>query len=190
VSATVVIVGPPGSGKSTIGSVVADSLDLECLDTDLLVEAEAQMPVADIFLMRGEADFRRVEEQVAIAALQRPGGVVALGSGAIESPGLRSLLADHFVVQLRLGAAEAAKRAGIAGARPAQLGNVRSQWNKSMARREPMYAEVADLVIETGSAGIDAPVEEIVAELSSRSRQSPTTMDSSGESQGGGGISD
>ncbi len=187
---TVVIVGPPACGKTTIGSALADELRLHFSDTDADVEAEAQMTIADIFLLRGEAEFRRLEEQASTDALERDGGVLALGSGTIESPRIRGLLKDQFVVQLRLGAAEAAKRAGITGARPVQLGNLRSKWNKSMAHREPMYAQTADLVIDTGSAGVEACVTEIAAEILNRSRPSQQTPGGLGQNKSGGGSSD
>ena len=87
-------------------------------------------------------------------------------------------------------AAESAKRAGITGARPVQLGNLRSKWNKSMAHREPMYAEIADLVVDTGSAGVEACVTEIAAEILNRSRQSQQTPGGLGQNKSGGGRSD
>lgn len=167
----VVIVGPPASGKSTIGSTLAEYLGLDFWDTDAEVEREAQLPISEIFLLRGEAEFRRIESRTATAAMDRQGGVLALGSGAIESPALRVLLQDQFVVQLELGAATTAKRAGIAGPRPAQLGHIRSQWSRMMAHRAPLYAEVADMVVDTEGDAVDTCVAEIAAELLSRRRQ-------------------
>lgn len=189
----VVIVGPPASGKSTIGSALADTLHVDFWDTDIVVESEAQMSIGDIFLLLGEGEFRKLENQVATAGLTRDGGVLALGSGAIESRSLRALLMDQFVVHLRLGAAEAAKRAGIAGARPVQLGNVRSRWNKAMARREPMYAEAADMVVDTRSSSPGACVAEIAEELSRRRLQNlrrDDQVDEVRDLESGGGRSD
>lgn len=186
----VVIVGPPASGKSTIGRTVADRLEMDFADTDSAVATEAQMPIADIFLLQGEPEFRRLEEEASTVALETARGVLALGSGAIESPSIRERLQGRFVVQLRLDATEAATRAGITGARPVQLGGIRSQWNKSMARREAMYAKTADLIIDTGEAGIEECVAAIAAETLRRSRQNPPTIDSAGRTKFGGGSSD
>lgn len=173
----VVIVGPPASGKSTIGAALADTLQVGFCDTDTQVESEAQSSVSDIFLLDGEAEFRRLEQKVATTALERCDGVLALGSGAIESEMIREILDGHFVVQLRLGAAVAAKRAGIAGARPVRLGNIRSQWSKSMARRETLYAETADMVIDTEAGDVAGCVSEIAAEVRNGQQKSAQVLD-------------
>lgn len=173
----VVIVGPPASGKSTIGAALAETLQVDFCDTDTQVESEAQSSVPDIFLRHGEAEFRRLEQKAATTALERCGGVLALGSGAIESETIREILDGQFVVQLRLGATAAAKRAGIAGARPVRLGNIRSQWSKSMARREPMYAETADMVIDTEAGDVTGCVSEIAAEVRNGQQKSAQALD-------------
>jgi shikimate kinase len=86
------------------------------------------MPVAEISLVHGEAVFRQAEVAAVAQALNEHHGVLALGSGTVQWPQTRALLANEFVVWLQLASLDAAKRAGITGARPVQLGNVLSQW--------------------------------------------------------------
>ena len=116
-----ILVGPPGSGKSTIGPLLAARLRTGFLDTDDEVEAIARKPAGDIFVEDGEQAFRAMEARVVRQALGYH-GVVALGSGAVLDPQTRDLLAGQQVVYLETGFTEVAKRVGmnrprVAGAR-------------------------------------------------------------------------
>lgn len=166
----VVLVGPPGSGKTTVGPLVARELGVPFRDTDDAVATTAGMPLPDIFVAEGEAGFRVRETAAVVRALtDSADGVVALGGGAIEDDGVRANLTGRFVVHLTVGANEAAKRVGISGPRPLLLGNVRTTWNRMLHRRDPLYREVATVSIATDDR---APVEvaaEIVSELNRRS---------------------
>jgi shikimate kinase len=164
----VVIVGPPASGKSTIGRALADELGVKFAETDSDVEVQLGLPVADIFLTHGGKRFREAEDEAVAHALGSDQGVLVLGSGAVESAESRSLLANEFVVRLHLASPEAAKRAGITGARPVELGKIRSQWAAMMAEREPLYVEVANLSVDTGESDAAACVEQISQELAER----------------------
>lgn len=171
----VVLVGPPGSGKTTVGTALADALDVDLRDTDSDIENSTHKAISDIFLDDGEPEFRRLEREAIAAALRDHSGVLALGGGAVESAQTRALLSDCFVVRLTVGANEAAKRVGISGPRPPILGNVRSQWSQLMSRREPWYSEVADLTLATDGRPVADIVAEIVAGLAA------------GQDQGGDG---
>jgi shikimate kinase len=166
VSVPVVIVGAPASGKTTVGRALSAELDVDFHETDDIVAARLGMPVAEVFLVHGEAVFRKAEVAAVAQALGENQGVLALGSGAIQSPETRALLANESVVWLQLASLDAAKRAGITGARPVQLGGVRSQWARLMADREPLYAEVADLTVDTGALDVSACVTRITEKLS------------------------
>lgn len=157
----VVLVGPPGSGKTTVGTALAGELGVELRDTDSDIEAGTGRAISDIFVIDGEPEFRRLETAAVERALAEHGGVLALGGGAVESDHIRALLAPQFVVRLTVGANEAARRVGISGPRPLLLGNVRSRWSQLLARREPWYAEVATVTVATD----DRPVADIVAEI-------------------------
>ncbi|QNE16663.1 shikimate kinase [Kribbella qitaiheensis] len=145
----VVLVGPPGSGKSTIAELLAAKLGKTHRDTDTDVETEAGKPISDIFVDSGEAVFRAQERAAIIAALKDDDAVLSLGGGAILDPDTRADLAGHNVVFLNVSVGEAAKRVGLGVARPLLLGNVRTQLRNLLEARRPYYDEVAKLTVDT-----------------------------------------
>jgi shikimate kinase len=144
-----VLVGPPGSGKTTVGRLVAERLGLPFRDTDADVEAMAGMTVAALFVDRGEEAFRALEHDAVATALEDYDGVVALGGGSILDPGTRAALKGHRVVLLEVGLPDAARRVGLNRDRPLLLGNVRGQLGALMAARAPLYLEVAEDTVVT-----------------------------------------
>lgn len=150
----VVLIGPPGAGKSTVGKLVAKRLALSLRDTDADIEAAAGRPIAEIFVDEGEPAFRALERQAVAEALSTHAGVLALGGGAILDPDTRALLAGHTVVFLDVGLAQASRRVGFNRDRPLLLGNPRSQLMKLMEARRNFYLEVATVIVPAdGSAG-------------------------------------
>lgn len=146
----IVLVGAPGSGKSTVGALVANRLGVEFVDVDAVIEARAGKSVAEIFADDGEPAFRAVEEHTTQELLASPGvGVLSLGGGAVTSPSIRTALAGHRVIWLKVSAAEAARRVGFNEARPLLLGNVRGQLVRLLAERAPLYAAVASETVDT-----------------------------------------
>lgn len=144
-----VLVGLPGSGKSTVGALVARSLDLEFRDTDTDIEAAAAMTIADIFITQGEAHFRDLERQAVSTALREHDGVLALGGGAILDAETRADLATHTVVCLEVSLAAASPRIGLSAARPLLVGSPRKQWLELAQARKPLYDEVSTITIST-----------------------------------------
>jgi shikimate kinase len=112
-----VLIGLPGSGKSTIGRRLAKSLEVSLLDTDTAIEETTGRSIADIFATDGEPEFRRIEEDVIRAALQSHDGVLSLGGGAVATSGVRDALAGHVVIYLEISAAEGVRRTGGSTAR-------------------------------------------------------------------------
>jgi shikimate kinase len=165
VTPVVVLVGPPGAGKSTVGGLLADRLGVPLRDTDEDVEAGAGKTVADIFVDDGEQHFRELESGSVAAALSEHDGVLSLGGGAVLAESTRKLLADHRVVFLDVGLAEAASRVGLGSARPLLLGNVRAQLKALLDERRPLYREVADVVIDTNSRTPDEVADQVLAAL-------------------------
>lgn len=161
----VVLVGVPGSGKSTVGRALADSLGLAFRDTDADVEAGTGRTISDIFVASGEPEFRRLEAAAVATALAEHPGVLALGGGAVVDPGTRALLAGRPVAWLRVGLAAASQRAGLSTARPLLLGNVRSQLKALMDARAPLYQEVAAVVVDTDALDVPAAVAAITDAL-------------------------
>jgi shikimate kinase len=143
-----VLVGAPGSGKSTVGAMLAKRLRAAFRDVDDVIVERAGRSIAEIFTDDGEAAFRALEERITGELLQLP-GVLALGGGAVLSPATRAALRSHRVVWLRIGLSQSVKRVGLDTARPLLFGNVRGQLLKLLNERAPLYAEVATEVVDT-----------------------------------------
>lgn len=159
-----VLIGPPGAGKSSVGRRLAELLGTTLVDTDELVEQAAGISVAEIFIEHGEARFRALEAEAVVAGLGTD-GVLALGGGAVLDPVSRARLTGHRVVLLDLGVEAAARRVGLNQARPLLLGNPRAQWVKLMAARRPVYAEVATDRVVTDELSVEQAAEAVLALL-------------------------
>ncbi len=145
----VVLVGPMGAGKSTVAGLLAEAYGVTARDTDADVESAEGRAISDIFVDSGEAHFRELERTAVAAALAAHDGVLALGGGAVLDPSTRELLAEHRVVFLRVGLAEAVRRVGLGVGRPLLLGNIRSRIKALLDERTPIYESVADLSVDT-----------------------------------------
>ncbi|MGH3455537.1 MAG: shikimate kinase [Nocardioidaceae bacterium] len=162
-----VLVGPPGSGKSTAARLVADLLGATARDTDDDVEATAGETIADIFVEHGEARFRDLERHAVRRALTDHDGVLAVGGGAVMDQQTRELLRDHTVVFLDVTITDAAKRIGFNRDRPLLLGNPRAQWIRLMEDRRPVYQQVATATVDTDGKTPEQVAHEVVALLAS-----------------------
>ena len=161
-----VLVGLPGSGKSTIGRRLARALGVGFLDTDAAIELQTGRSIADIFAIDGEQGFRRIEQDVVRAALADHDGVVSLGGGAVTSPGVCDALAGHTVVYLEITAGEGVRRTGGNTVRPLLAGPDRTEKFKAlMAERVPLYRRVATIRVDTNRRNPGAVVRHIVAKL-------------------------
>lgn len=150
----VVLIGPPGAGKSTVGRHLAALLGVPLRDTDEDVEATAGKPVAEIFVDDGEPEFRRLEREAVARALTGFDGVLALGGGAVLDEASQAALAGYraaggTVVFLDVSLTHAAPRVGFNTSRPLLLGNPRARWLELMAARRPVYQAVAGVRIDT-----------------------------------------
>ncbi|MEU0354321.1 3-dehydroquinate synthase [Streptomyces cyaneofuscatus] len=145
----VVLVGPMGVGKSTVGELLAARLGTTYRDTDADVVAEAGKPIAEIFYDEGEDHFRALERRAVAAALTGHAGVLSLGGGAVLDEATRELLADRPVVYLSMDVDEAVRRVGLGAARPLLAVNPRRQWRELMDARRHLYEEVARTVVAT-----------------------------------------
>lgn len=161
----VVLIGPPGSGKSTVGRLLADRLGLPFRDTDSDVEAVAGKPVSDIFVEDGEARFRELEAAAVRDAVTHHEGVLSLGGGAILHEPTQRLLAGRRVVYLRVGLDQAVKRVGLDRARPLLVLNPRSRLRKLMEERRPIYERLAEITVSTDDRDPEDIAGQIAAEL-------------------------
>jgi shikimate kinase len=161
-----VLVGPPASGKTTVGTAVADALGVPFRDTDHDVEAAAGTSVADLFVQRGEPHFRALEAAAVVRAMAEHDGVLALGGGAVTDGDTRRLLVAHgraggTVVWLDVDLASAAHRVGLSRDRPILGLNPRAMLRSMLETRAPLYGEVATSTVPTGNR----PAEDVVAEV-------------------------
>ncbi|MFI5793563.1 shikimate kinase [Streptomyces sp. NPDC051677] len=145
----VVLVGPMGVGKSTVGRLLAERLGAGYRDTDDDIVAEQGRGIAEIFADGGEPAFRAIEKQAVHRALAEHDGVLALGGGAILDAGTRGLLAGCRVVYLSVGAEEALRRTGRDTPRPLLAADPRKQWQDLMETRRQLYETVAGAVVAT-----------------------------------------
>ncbi|WP_432063146.1 shikimate kinase [Streptomyces sp. S1] len=145
----VVLVGPMGSGKSTVGALLAERLGAPYRDTDADIVAAEGREISDIFVEDGEEHFRALERAAVARAVAEHEGVLALGGGAVLDTGTRELLAGLPVAYLSMDVEEAVRRVGLGAARPLLAVNPRRQWRELMEARRHLYTEVARAVVTT-----------------------------------------
>jgi shikimate kinase len=160
-----VIVGMPASGKSTVGSHVAEALGVPFYDADDVIEARTGKLIREIFSDDGEEAFRAIEEQVVLELLGKDDAVVSLGGGAVLSSTIRTALNGMPVVWLEVGVATATRRAGLNQLRPLLLGDVRARMEILLAERRHLYEEVATIMLKTDRASTDELADQIVVSL-------------------------
>jgi shikimate dehydrogenase len=144
-----VLVGPMGVGKSTVGQLLAERLEVGYRDTDDDVVAGEGRSIAEIFASEGEPAFRTIEKRAVRRALAEHEGILALGGGAILDADTRARLTGQRVVYLSMDLEEAVKRTGLNAARPLLAVNPRKQWRELMEARRHLYEEVATAVVAT-----------------------------------------
>jgi len=176
----VVLVGPPGSGKSTVARRLADRLTVVHRDTDHDVETGAGRSVPQIFADRGEAVFRAMETDALYTALRTHDGVLSLGGGAPLAPYNQELLAEYtaaggLVVFLDVRPDVAVARMGDTHGRPLLEGDPRARFVELMTTRRDIYEKVATLHLDTSEHTPDDVVDLVVAHLPPVDQQGPST---------------
>lgn len=162
----VVLVGPPGAGKSTIGRKLARELGVELYDTDAGIERETGRTIPEIFAEDGEPEFRKIEERVVRRAVLAERGVVSLGGGAVLSEHTRALLRGRTVVYLEISIAEGLRRTGASTQRPLLNGaDPGAKYRELMRTRRPLYREVATVRVRTDGRSPGRVVRMIMTKL-------------------------
>ena len=163
----VVLIGPPGFGKSSVGRALARITGLSHSDTDSLIEAKVKKKISEIFVEDGEAVFRAIEADVVAEALVEEVGVLSLGGGSVMQPDTQALLRDcgALIVFLEVGIGQAAPRIGFNQDRPMLLINPRQTWLKLMEERLPIYQSLANVTFSTDSKKAQEVAEQIAALL-------------------------
>jgi shikimate kinase len=163
----ILLIGPPGAGKSTVGQALANKLAIDFIDTDRVIENESGKTITDIFVVDGEPHFRALELQTLKNVLTLESGVISLGGGAPISQDAQEAIeqSNSHTVFLDVSLATAAPRVGFNRDRPLLLGNPRAQWQALSDNRRPIYEKLADDAIKVDDMNVDQIVAEIVKNL-------------------------
>jgi shikimate kinase len=153
----IVLIGPPGSGKSTVGVALAAHLQWPFVDTDALIELKASKKITDIFVEDGEEHFRTIEFETLQEVLLEPSAVISLGGGAPISQRAQDALvsSESSIVFLDVSLSTAAPRVGFNRDRPLLLGNPRAQWQALSDQRRPIYEKLSTLSIKVDDMSVD-----------------------------------
>ena len=149
----IVLIGPPGAGKSTVGKALSKELDCTFVDSDKEIESRSNKKIIDIFVEDGEAKFRLIEEEIVSKLLQEFEGVLSLGGGAPMNKEVQQILnqADYPIIFLDVSISQAANRVGFNKERPLLLINPRQQWINLMIARRATYEALAKEIVSTDS---------------------------------------
>ena len=162
-----ILIGPPGCGKTTVGAALASKLSIEFIDTDVAIESSYGHKISDIFVDKGEEFFRELEFAALAQSLKVGDCVLSLGGGAPIASRAQELLkacaAPIFFLDVSL--AVAAPRVGFNRDRPLLLSNPRAQWQSLAETRRPIYESLATFVIKVDSMSVEEVVNEIAAKL-------------------------
>ena len=163
----IILIGPPGAGKTSIGRALAKALDVDFSDTDMLVEADQSKSVSQIFIDDGEPHFREVEERICLEALQNSKGVLSLGGGSVLTHSVADGVGKRGpeVIFLDVSLAVAAPRIGFNRDRPLLLNNPRQQWQRLLDARRPTYESLSTIKIEVENRSVNQIVKEILTQV-------------------------
>lgn len=147
----VILIGPPGAGKTSVGKALARLLEEDFIDTDTVIADQEKQSISEIFVDKGEPYFREIERAVLVDQLQSHSGVLSLGGGAPLSDLAQEAIKNSgsTVMFLDVSLAAAAPRVGFNRDRPLLLANPRAQWQELMNNRRPIYEMLAHHVVVT-----------------------------------------
>ena len=166
----IILIGPPGSGKSAVGQVLAKRLNFSFVDTDLQIVNNEGRSISDIFVDAGESHFRQLESKVVQAALAADQTVISLGGGAILDEVSQSLILQARaegaeVLFLTISLTTAVERIGFNKERPMLLINPRQQWSALMQARLGIYEALCSKTYATDGEEARTVAERIYSDL-------------------------
>lgn len=158
-----ILIGPPGAGKSSIGRQLSKALEVPFKDTDATIEEKTGKKISDIFVEDGEPAFRKIEKEVVLDEIAIQNGVLALGGGSVLDSDVASKLEElkANVIYLEVSISNAAPRVGFNKDRPLLAVNPRQQWLTLMEKRKPIYERLAGIKISTDNKKPSEVVKEI-----------------------------
>lgn len=164
----IILIGPPGAGKTSIGRSLARALHLTFTDTDTLIEVDQGKPISQIFIEDGEPVFRQIEERICLDALLKEGGVLSLGGGAVLTESVHDSIqkCGADVIFLDVSLKVAAPRIGFNRDRPLLLNNPRAKWQSLMEARRPIYESLATLIFDVEDRTVNQIVRELLPKVS------------------------
>lgn len=166
------LIGPMGAGKTTIGRLLAQELGLEFVDSDQVITERTGVDIPTIFEFEGEAGFREREAAALDDLSQREGVVLATGGGAVLREDNRRRLAERgFVVYLRASVDQQVQRTKRDRNRPLlQTADPRGRLEELMRVRDPLYREIAHMIVDTDRASARSVAQRILKRLRRHSR--------------------
>lgn len=166
-SKTIVLVGPMGAGKTTVGRRLAKLLNRPFIDSDHEIVARTGVEIAYIFEKEGENGFRERERQIIDELTRQPSIVLATGGGAVGSlESRRCLQSRGLVIYLKTNVNQQLERTANSTHRPLlQSGNPRQKLTELLKIRDPLYREVADIIVDTSGKSSNLLCKEIIEKI-------------------------
>lgn len=163
-----ILIGPPGSGKSTVGRLVAEKLGVAFRDFDDDLQDECGLPAGELVVKLGREGFSEVESRLINGVLAGHSGVLALGGGTPLNPAIQEQLKPFHVVFLDVELDELLRREGLVPLHPWLLPNPRAHLRQLLAERRPIYETVSSIVVPTTRRAVTDIVSEVVSSLPQR----------------------
>jgi shikimate kinase len=158
-----ILVGPPGSGKSTVGARIAQRWAVEFKDLDDDLRRAHGIEAGELVVRLGRERFQELEVELLRAVLARFDGVLALGGGTPTAPGAAELLAGHPVVFLDVDLENLLRREGLVPLHPWLLPNPRAHLRRLLAERRPVYEALSTATVPTSGRSVADVVADVLA---------------------------
>jgi shikimate kinase len=163
-----VLIGPPGAGKSTVGRLVAGKLGVSFRDFDEDLQNEGGLPAGELVVQWGRERFSEIECDLIGAVLADHAGVLALGGGTPLNPAIQEQLKPFHVVYLDVQLDELLRREGLVSLHPWLLPNPRAHLRQLLAQRRPIYEAVSSVVVPTTGRSVEDVVADVLVSLHTR----------------------